>query len=640
MGTVSNERPTQFAGSILFQKLPALLWRGLHLPLWGMVGTLWLLGGCAAGWAPLSPVTTVPTDCPLHIPDDLVEGETIFCGFLQVPQNRANPTGLQIALPYARIRAESAHPDPEPLIYIAGGPGGSALAEFSALYPRLRPLRRDRDLVFYDQRGTILAEPALDCELNTPPRTADALDAAIAAAEAQTPALYHPLDAHDAAIAACAAKLHAAGVDLAFYDTTTHARDLIDLAHALGYPRYHLYGASYGTRIALEAMRLAAPGLTAVVLDAVDPPQVDSYVAYSALATWEVVEQMWAACAADPVCVETFPAAAKPLRSVLGPIVDDLDAAPLLLPLNWQPQFNGRDLLQLLLVRFEPALAAYLPRLLDDLARRETGTLIGVLEGRLPPPPSLPPASATVVESAAATEFLLDLNGAVLLRLGELDAAAQTEWLRLSVRNADRPRLVRFIRTYLPDEVAQALLRQLAELDDGELAQVFAKLNGLPAHPLTTGANLAVECRDEVPFNDYVAVMNAHRRIALPDAVVAQKVEELRHFWAQCALFPTGAAPLSQSEPVISPIPTLILQGALDGVTPPSWARLAQQSLRQSHYVEFPGQGHIVLNQPLGTGSGCPLQIIRSFLADPTTPPDTGCVQTVYAPVWALPTAP
>ena len=64
-----------------------------------------LLCGCA--FAPFYPVTLLPTECPLPVPDELEEGRTITCGYLQVPQDRAAPAGRQVRVPYAHIRAEN-----------------------------------------------------------------------------------------------------------------------------------------------------------------------------------------------------------------------------------------------------------------------------------------------------------------------------------------------------------------------------------------------------------------------------------------------------------------------------------------------------------------------------------------------------
>jgi pimeloyl-ACP methyl ester carboxylesterase len=592
-----------------------------------LIALLWLLGGCTS--SPIYPVALIPAECPLPVPDELEEGRTITCGYLQLPQDRNAPAGLQVRLPYAHIRAESANPHPDPLIYIAGGPGGSALAEFGEVYGWFRPLRRDRDIILYDQRGTLLADPVLECALDGPPPTA----AEIEAAGAAVPAYLHPLDANDVVIARCAEKLQAQGIDLAHYDTATHARDLLDLMAALGYGQANLYGASYGTRIALEVMRVAPAKVRAAVLDSVYPPTVNAYEIQHAQAALEIVDRAFALCAADAACNNAYPK----LDAAFHLAVDRLNAAPLTLPVSWQPTFDGNDLLQLILTRLDSALLPYLPRLIDEVARGESATLAAILRGEVPPPAlprAMPHSSA---DEARVSEFVLALNGAFLTQQVQLDEEAMAEWHQLTARNADRNRLRRFIEEYLPAAIAQSLLAQLAQLTDADLALVFAELRSVPIHPFTRGANLAVECRDEQPFNDYFTAITAHRKLGIPDELVTAEVVRLRHNWAQCALFPTGAAGPSQSRPVTSSLPVLILQGGLDMITPPSWAAEAKRTLANAFYYEFPAQGHIVIQQPLSVSSGCPAQITRHFLDAPLAAPDAACIDETYQIAWSLP---
>lgn len=592
-----------------------------------IVGILWLMGGCT--WPSPSPITLIQTECPLPVPDELEEGRTITCGYLQVPQDRAAPTGRQVKLPYARIRAESAHPHTDPLVYLVGGPGGSALAEFSQVYAWFRPLRRDRDLILYDQRGTLLAEPVLECPLNGPPPTQAEIDGV----SARVPSYLHPLDANDVVVARCAAALQAEGIDLAHYDTATHARDLLDLLTALGYQQYNLYGTSYGTRLALEVLRLDPAGLRAVVLDSVYPPIINAYEVQHAVATLEVLAGAFAQCAEEAVCAAAYPNLAARFEGVVA----QLNAQPLTLPVSWQPTFDGDDLLQLMLTRLDGAFLPYLPRLVDEVARGESATLVALLRGEVPPPSPPRAMPLSMADEARVTEFVLALNGAFLTQQAEMNEEAMAEWQQLTARNADRSRLSRFIESYLPTAIAQTLLAQLAQLTDADLALVFAELRSVPIHPLTRGANLAVECRDEQPFNDYATAITAHRSLGIPDALVAGEVTRLRHYWAQCALFPTGVADPSQSEAVTSSVPVLILQGGMDTITPPSWAAAAQRTLANAYYLEFPGQGHVVIQQPVSVTSGCPAQITRTFLDAPTRPPDATCLSESYQIPWVLP---
>jgi hypothetical protein len=255
-----------------------------------------------------------------------------------------------------------------------------------------------------------------------------------------------------------------------------------------------------------------------------------------------------------------------------------------------------------------------------------------------PAPPRAMPISAA--DEARVTEFVLALNGAFMMQELQLDSETMREWQQLTARNADRSRLSHFIEDHLPAALAQPLLAQLAQLSDADLALVFAELRSVPVHPLTRGANLAVECRDEQPFNDYLTAITAHERLGIPDALVAGEVMRLRHYWAQCALFPTGVAASSQTQAVTSTLPVLIFQGTLDTTTPPSWAAEARRTLSNAIYLEFAGQGHVVIQQPSSVDSGCPAQLVRHFLDDPMNAPDTGCIESTYQIPWVLPESP
>src|SRR6185369_11497659 len=108
------------------------------------------------------------------------------------------------------------------------------------------PLQSKRDIVFFDQRGSGRSQPALNCPevisyrdfLGTPPTTAE-----------------QDVEIDTQIFLACHARLEREGSDLAGYSSAATAQDIGDLMTALGYERFNLYGLSYGTRVALTAMR-------------------------------------------------------------------------------------------------------------------------------------------------------------------------------------------------------------------------------------------------------------------------------------------------------------------------------------------------------------------------------------------------
>ena len=91
-----------------------------------IITLLYIILSPAAPPAHAKDPTTVPrfeaTDCPFEIP----QGETIHCGYLVVPENRAQPDGSIIRVFVAIVRSHSPTPKPDPIIYINGGPGGKA----------------------------------------------------------------------------------------------------------------------------------------------------------------------------------------------------------------------------------------------------------------------------------------------------------------------------------------------------------------------------------------------------------------------------------------------------------------------------------------------------------------------------------
>jgi hypothetical protein len=91
------------------------------------------------------------------------------------------------------------------------------------------------------------------------------------------------------------------------------------------------------------------------------------------------------------------------------------------------------------------------------------------------------------------------------------------------------------------------------------------------------------------------------------------------------------APPLAEN-PISSELPTLVLAGSYDPITPPRWARLVAENLSNAIYVEFPSKGH-----SLDSGSTCAEEIKRSFLQDPWGQPDTTCVANEPPPTFVLP---
>jgi pimeloyl-ACP methyl ester carboxylesterase len=151
---------------------------------------------------------------------------------------------------------------------------------------------------------------------------------------------------------------------------------------------------------------------------------------------------------------------------------------------------------------------------------------------------------------------------------------------------------------------------------------------GLPVMTaFSRGMLYSVQCYDEAPFNDpgeVAAAVGAHPTLGnfLP----------FRSDLAICAVWEAGESNPIEDEPVRSDIPTLILAGEYDPVTPPHWGELAAETLSHSFFYEFPGLGHSVTNDSL-----CALSMAAAFLGSPSVSPDASCMAEMNGPDFVTP---
>jgi hypothetical protein len=103
-------------------------------------------------------------------------------------------------------------------------------------------------------------------------------------------------------------------------------------------------------------------------------------------------------------------------------------------------------------------------------------------------------------------------------------------------------------------------------------------------------------------------------------------------FFGICENWPVQQADPSVKEPVQSDVPTLILEGEFDPVTPLAYAQEVAQHLNNSTVVEFPGVGHNVL-----AASACASEIARAFIDDPSAKVDDACLAEMSGVAFDLP---
>jgi hypothetical protein len=99
-----------------------------------------------------------------------------------------------------------------------------------------------------------------------------------------------------------------------------------------------------------------------------------------------------------------------------------------------------------------------------------------------------------------------------------------------------------------------------------------------------------------------------------------------------CEAWGLPAAPMLSDRPITSDIPTLVLAGAYDPITPPEWSRTVAGALNNSYYYEFPGSGHSI-----DAYNPCAESIKAAFIKDPFSVQDSSCMQEPSKPRFMLP---
>jgi pimeloyl-ACP methyl ester carboxylesterase len=164
-------------------------------------------------------------------------------GRLDVPVARLPAGSGTLSIHYVRLPARTSTPG-SPIVYLAGGPGGSGTASAAGdRYPLFARLRDVADVIALDQRGTWNAEPYMVCPGSwSYPASQELTEAALARAVGPW-------------VAECHRHWSERGVDLDAFNTRESAADLEALRVALGAERLNLLAISYGTHLALEFAR-------------------------------------------------------------------------------------------------------------------------------------------------------------------------------------------------------------------------------------------------------------------------------------------------------------------------------------------------------------------------------------------------
>ena len=272
------------------------------------------------------------------------------CGTLLRPLDPDDAASLQIELRVAVVPALDLNPEPDPLVPIAGGPGGGSIQFYAGYYTAFEPVRRDRDILLVDQRGT--GDSArMDCPIDD-----DLIEGPYS--DEQTLQFTR----------SCLEQLP---YDPRFFTTSAAIADLEALRQALGYPALNLLGTSYGTRVAQHFARRYPESTRTIVLDGVVPPQLPLGPGI-ALKAQAALNEIFARCAEDAGCNESFPEIDLDFASLRARLEDGPVTVSLADPVSGRQtslDFGRNELAAAIrLLSYQPRSIALIPLLVHEAA--------------------------------------------------------------------------------------------------------------------------------------------------------------------------------------------------------------------------------------------------------------------------------
>ncbi|MBA6291960.1 alpha/beta fold hydrolase [Colwellia sp. MB3u-70] len=429
--------------------------------------------------------------------------QQVQCGTYVAPENYAKPDGTKIDINFVVLPAIDNSTEKLPLMFLAGGPGQAA-AELSAqIYRGFNEIRKTRDLILIDQRGTGKSHP-LQCE--------DALD--------MDPYTSLPEDFSLADIEQCIAQLKG---DLSQYNSENAIRDFDAVRGALGHQQVHIYGGSYGTRAGLVYMRMFPTSLKSVVLDSVGPIEVPiglfgKSVEHSFI---KLIEN----CQNEESCATQYPELAKEFTA----ITHKLSQAPVTV----------------------------------EIAHPRLGT---------------------------KTAFTISKDKFISSIQMQLYSMETRSLVPLLIHQA-------YLGNYMP------------------LAGIIAQSEG--GMGIYIGLHFNIVCNEDFPkISDDMKAVDADNNFA--------KGMSLVMVGKACAAWPTYQPSADFYQTVTADIPTLIMSGELDPVTPASNGEKSHVNLPNSHHIISKNNAHIVAS------TTCGIKIVNEFLEKQTPKElDESCLEEI-----------
>lgn len=634
------------------------------------------------GHNPAFPVTVQA--CPRPIGRHEIEGRTILCGTVAVPENHEAPDGKRIDIVFTVLKSHSMYPEPDPVVHLHGGPGGGLLGGLEKFAELFDKWRANRDIVMFDQRAAGLSARSTDCYNAMTANILEIIGVKTDTASKDKKKAENKPDTFNQ----CITELRKAGVGLEYYNTGQNARDVAAIVKTLGYETFNLYGISYGTKLSLEIMRQKPEGLRAVVLDGVAPPSVRLYDTL-AVPLNEAMVTLVNECKADEACNKAYPDLGNKIneayaKAATGKLLYEGEPLP--------PHIVG------LIVgtrngNYEYAsYTRYLPAAIYEIAKGgDMPTLKKILstlkkvKGKLhfafkrPETAEVRKAAKAarlnneqkrILEIALANSGLFkggaeamdlsidELKGALRRhrKFGPLAELFDAEMSKASeaifanrertiaalkdyaaLQNADPSKklLQDLVNKHFEGDGQKRLLALINAMTDTEVKAAFDAIHsavGRVEAKFAGNAHLMIyACQEDRPFNTFEGYKKLTKSLDYPQLGPTQWNVGAAGFYKMCAPFKPNPRP-GFNDPVASDIPTLSLGSTWDTQTAASWAKVAVETLPNGQAFIIPEAGHAAI-----VYQECAIDMGVAFINNPTRKLNNRCAESAKPSFYIAP---
>ena len=295
----------------------------------------------------------------------------VECGYMTT-RHLSDDDDAFFKLPVVVIRGSSWKNSSSPMLHISGGPGGAAYIDAETMPFWLENFQAQKwgiDFVLYDQRGSGLSQPFLDCPDSQ---------------KAQLKNLMLPLSAIEDSqqfstlIQQCYEHLsqnEQSAAYLTSISTRNSSEDIADLGALLSVQQWVLMGVSYGTRLALDFVSKFPDKVHSLVLDSVYPPEFDGFETMLENG-FKGIDKLFNTCEMDDSCHFSFPMIREQLKQGLNQLLSSplkLEVPRERIPLETQYMLLTAHRLILLLdyASYDSRLFAEIPAAINAVSKKD-----------------------------------------------------------------------------------------------------------------------------------------------------------------------------------------------------------------------------------------------------------------------------